>query len=97
MFLVISHNTLLNEFQVQIRPWNLADSDYVMDSTQPLDPRKTVFVGGVPRPLRAGETSFCTWLYYTPAFDGMAVETAVIIILVSYSVKKDNLMVGIYI
>ena len=40
--------------QVQIRPWNLADSDFVMDGSQPLDPRKTIFVGGVPRPLRAG-------------------------------------------
>ena len=42
-----------NFFQVQIRPWNLADSDYVMDGGQPLDPRKTIFVGGVPRPLKA--------------------------------------------
>uniref|UniRef100_A0A9J7Y7P1 Cytoplasmic polyadenylation element binding protein 2 n=2 Tax=Cyprinus carpio TaxID=7962 RepID=A0A9J7Y7P1_CYPCA len=42
-------------FQVQIRPWNLSDSDYVMDGSQPLDPRKTIFVGGVPRPLRAVE------------------------------------------
>lgn len=25
-----------------------------MDGSQPLDPRKTIFVGGVPRPLRAG-------------------------------------------
>ncbi len=41
-------------FQVQIRPWNLGDSDFVMDGSQPLDPRKTIFVGGVPRPLRAG-------------------------------------------
>ncbi|KAH3802915.1 hypothetical protein DPMN_156612 [Dreissena polymorpha] len=40
--------------QVQIRPWNLSDSDFVMDGSQPLDPRKTIFVGGVPRPLRAG-------------------------------------------
>ncbi|CAH8502143.1 unnamed protein product [Schistosoma turkestanicum] len=40
---------------VQIRPWNLADSDFVMDGSQPLDPRKTIFVGGVPRPLRAIE------------------------------------------
>ncbi|KAL5964790.1 Cytoplasmic polyadenylation element-binding protein 4 [Taenia solium] len=38
---------------VQIRPWNLADSDFVMDGSQTLDPRKTIFVGGVPRPLRA--------------------------------------------
>jgi cytoplasmic polyadenylation element-binding protein len=42
---------------VQIRPWLLADSDFVMDGTQPLDPRKTIFVGGVPRPLRAGMTT----------------------------------------
>ena len=41
---------------VQIRPWLLADSDFVMDGSQPLDPRKTIFVGGVPRPLRAGNT-----------------------------------------
>ena len=27
-----------------------------MDSSQPLDPRKTIFVGGVPRPLRAGKS-----------------------------------------
>ncbi|XP_064630693.1 cytoplasmic polyadenylation element-binding protein 2-like isoform X2 [Lineus longissimus] len=40
---------------VQIRPWNLSDSDFVMDGSQPLDPRKTIFVGGVPRPLRAVE------------------------------------------
>ena len=43
--------------KVQIRPWNLADADFVMDSSQPLDPRKTIFVGGVPRPLRAGTLS----------------------------------------
>lgn len=40
---------------VQIRPWSLSDSDFVMDGSQPLDPRKTIFVGGVPRPLRAVE------------------------------------------
>lgn len=44
--------------QVQIRPWNLSDSDFVMDGSQPLDPRKTIFVGGVPRPLRAGMIHF---------------------------------------
>lgn len=45
--------------QVQIRPWNLSDSDFVMDGSQPLDPRKTIFVGGVPRPLRAGMVDCC--------------------------------------
>ena len=38
--------------QVQIRPWKLSDADFVLDATLPLDPRKTVFVGGVPRPLK---------------------------------------------
>ena len=41
--------------QVQIRPWKLSDSDYIMDHTQPIDPRKTIFIGGVPRPLKACE------------------------------------------
>ena len=26
-----------------------------MDHTQPIDPRKTIFIGGVPRPLKAAE------------------------------------------
>lgn len=50
-------------WQVQIRPWNLNDSDFVMDGSQPLDPRKTIFVGGVPRPLRAGIPHFCVNLF----------------------------------
>ncbi len=41
--------------QVQIRPWKLPESDYIMDHTQPIDARKTIFIGGVPRPLKAAE------------------------------------------
>jgi cytoplasmic polyadenylation element-binding protein len=41
--------------QVQIRPWKLSDSDFIMDHTQPIDARKTIFIGGVPRPLKAAE------------------------------------------
>ncbi|EDX09779.1 GD12954 [Drosophila simulans] len=37
------------------KSWRLADADYVLDATMSLDPRKTVFVGGVPRPLKAFE------------------------------------------
>lgn len=48
-------NSFRLKLQVQIRPWNLNDSDFVMDGSHPLDPRKTIFVGGVPRPLRALE------------------------------------------
>lgn len=50
----MSSPTIKNK-AVQIRPWRLADADYVLDASMPLDPRKTVFVGGVPRPLKACE------------------------------------------
>lgn len=52
---VYSHYCLSLLFQVQIRPWKLSDSDFIMDHTQPIDPRKTIFIGGVPRPLKAAE------------------------------------------
>ncbi|KAK7919326.1 hypothetical protein WMY93_010610 [Mugilogobius chulae] len=52
LYLCVSSPTIKDK-PVQIRPWNLSDSDFVMDGSQPLDPRKTIFVGGVPRPLRA--------------------------------------------
>ncbi|KAG8008078.1 Cytoplasmic polyadenylation element-binding protein 4 [Nibea albiflora] len=52
LYLCVSSPTIKDK-PVQIRPWNLNDSDFVMDGSQPLDPRKTIFVGGVPRPLRA--------------------------------------------
>lgn len=58
--------------QVQIRPWNLNDSDFVMDGSQPLDPRKTIFVGGVPRPLRAGSPNF--YCFYKRTFLASGVE-----------------------
>lgn len=54
LYICVSSPTIKDK-AVQIRPWNLADSDYVMDGGQPLDPRKTIFVGGVPRPLKAQE------------------------------------------
>lgn len=47
---------LIQDKPVQIRPWKLSDADFVLDASLPLDPRKTVFVGGVPRPLKAGTT-----------------------------------------
>ncbi|PFX16393.1 cytoplasmic polyadenylation element-binding protein 2-like [Stylophora pistillata] len=54
LYLCVSSPTIKDK-PVQIRPWNLNDSDFVMDGSHPLDPRKTIFVGGVPRPLRAIE------------------------------------------
>ncbi|XP_043537208.1 cytoplasmic polyadenylation element-binding protein 2-like [Chiloscyllium plagiosum] len=54
LYLCVSSRTVKDK-PVQIRPWSLSDSDFVLDGSQPLDPRKTVFVGGVPRPLKAVE------------------------------------------
>ncbi|KHJ78562.1 hypothetical protein OESDEN_21815, partial [Oesophagostomum dentatum] len=41
--------------KVQIRPWRLADADYLVDVNVPINLRRVVFVGGVPRPIRAVE------------------------------------------
>nr|XP_027195869.1 cytoplasmic polyadenylation element-binding protein 4-like [Dermatophagoides pteronyssinus] len=54
LYLCVSSPTMKDK-PVQIRPWRLSDADYVLDASMPLDPRKTVFVGGVPRPLKAVE------------------------------------------
>lgn len=61
--------------QVQIRPWSLADADFVMDASQVLDPRKTIFVGGVPRPLRAVELALIMdRLYGGVCYSGIDVD-----------------------
>ena len=56
LYLCVSSPTIRDK-PVQIRPWRLSDADFVLDASMPLDPRKTVFVGGVPRPLKAGKLS----------------------------------------
>uniref|UniRef100_A0AC35FLV9 RRM domain-containing protein n=1 Tax=Panagrolaimus sp. PS1159 TaxID=55785 RepID=A0AC35FLV9_9BILA len=38
---------------VQVRPWRLSDFVYLPYPGTTLDPRNTVFIGGVPRPTRA--------------------------------------------
>ena len=54
LYLCVSSPTIKDK-PVQIRPWRLSDADFVSDSAIALDPKKTVFVGGVPRPLKASE------------------------------------------
>lgn len=61
LYLCVSSPTIRDK-PVQIRPWRLADADFVLDASMPLDPRKTVFVGGVPRPLKAGKSLHCLYL-----------------------------------
>lgn len=38
-----------------MRPWRVSDSFYMAESGLPGDSRKAIFVGGVPRPLKASE------------------------------------------
>jgi len=57
LYICVSSPTIKNK-PVQIRPWRLSDADFVLDASMPLDPRKTVFVGGVPRPLKACKLIF---------------------------------------
>ncbi|VDK83309.1 unnamed protein product [Litomosoides sigmodontis] len=54
LFLCIS-SPLSPDKLVQIRPWRLADADYVAEASIPLYARRAVFVGGVPRPIKAVE------------------------------------------
>lgn len=62
LYICVSSPTIKNK-PVQIRPWRLSDADFVLDASMSLDPRKTVFVGGVPRPLKACKFNvrFVSW------------------------------------
>ncbi|VDM29353.1 unnamed protein product, partial [Toxocara canis] len=53
LFLYIS-SPLSPDKLVQIRPWRLADADYVVDPNISISAHRAVFVGGVPRPIKAG-------------------------------------------
>ncbi|KJH45317.1 hypothetical protein DICVIV_08634 [Dictyocaulus viviparus] len=55
LFLFISSPINSEKLKVQIRPWRLADADYLVDVNVPINLRRVVFVGGVPRPIRAVE------------------------------------------
>ena len=41
--------------QAEVRPWLIADSKCQCTPEEAPDPRKTVFIGGVPRPMKACE------------------------------------------
>lgn len=51
-YLQLSSPTMSDK-AVQVRPWKLSDIDYFLDPNALVDPRRTVFIGGVPRPTRA--------------------------------------------
>ncbi|CAJ0928961.1 unnamed protein product, partial [Mesorhabditis belari] len=52
LFLLVSSLTMRNK-PVQVRPWKLSDTDYIVDKNAKMWARRTVFIGGLPRPTRA--------------------------------------------
>ena len=52
-YLLVSSPTMRKK-PVQVRPWKLADMDYILKPKLFLDPRRIIFIGGVPRPTHAG-------------------------------------------
>ena len=55
-------------FQVQVRPWQLKDFVHLPDPSALIDPRNTVFIGGVPRPTRASKFLFLFMTLYASVF-----------------------------
>ncbi|GMT16789.1 hypothetical protein PFISCL1PPCAC_8086, partial [Pristionchus fissidentatus] len=53
-YLFVSSPTMRDK-PVQVRPWRLSDMDYMVVPSMMMDPRRTVFIGGVPRPTKAKE------------------------------------------
>ncbi|KJH47900.1 hypothetical protein DICVIV_06028 [Dictyocaulus viviparus] len=64
-YLFVSSPTMRDK-PVQVRPWRLADMDFISNPHTVMDPRTTVFIGGVPRPTRAGELAECLERLYGP-------------------------------
>ncbi|CAI4227559.1 unnamed protein product [Auanema sp. JU1783] len=73
-YLFVSSPTMRQK-PVQVRPWKLADMEYMLDPSMPLDPRRTVFIGGVPRPTRAKELAEClNNLYGSVCYVGIDID-----------------------
>ncbi|KAK6060357.1 hypothetical protein COOONC_01977 [Cooperia oncophora] len=64
-YLFVSSPTMRDK-PVQVRPWRLADMDFISNPRTVMDPRRTVFIGGVPRPTRASELAECLERLYGP-------------------------------
>ena len=45
--------------------------DFIMDHTQPIDPRKTIFIGEVPRTLKACELAMLFFSRYGGVYAGI--------------------------
>ncbi|EGT48240.1 CBN-CPB-2 protein [Caenorhabditis brenneri] len=53
--LFITLESAIEPIRVQIRPWLLADAEFLMDFNVPINTKLVAFIGGVPRPLKAVE------------------------------------------
>ncbi|VDK63551.1 unnamed protein product [Onchocerca ochengi] len=53
-YLFVSSPTMRDK-PVQVRPWRLDDMEFMFREDMPLNPRRTIFIGGVPRPTKARE------------------------------------------
>ncbi|CAL2036769.1 unnamed protein product [Caenorhabditis brenneri] len=62
-YLQLSSPTM-NDKAVQVRPWKLSDIDYFIHEGASVDHRRTVFIGGVPRPTRASDLARSLEEYY---------------------------------
>ncbi|CAP29629.3 Protein CBR-CPB-1 [Caenorhabditis briggsae] len=62
-YLQLSSPTMQDK-AVQVRPWRLSDIDYFSEEKVTVDPRRTVFIGGVPRPTRACDLARSLQDYY---------------------------------
>ncbi|CAD5232570.1 unnamed protein product [Bursaphelenchus xylophilus] len=60
--------------QVQVRPWLLADGDYVPDPNVKIDSRLIVFVGGVPRTVRAVDIALAMSKFGAVAYAGIDMD-----------------------
>ncbi|ULU06649.1 hypothetical protein L3Y34_018462 [Caenorhabditis briggsae] len=53
LFIILE--SAIEPIRVQIRPWLLADAEFLMDFNVPINTKMVAFIGGVPRPLKAVE------------------------------------------
>ncbi|CAB3403929.1 unnamed protein product [Caenorhabditis bovis] len=55
LFMTLEDCSSQDSVRVQIRPWLLADAEFLMDFNVPINTKLVAFIGGVPRPLKAVE------------------------------------------
>ncbi|VDM50527.1 unnamed protein product [Toxocara canis] len=55
-YLLISSPTIKHK-PVEVRPWRLSDINFMLQADMPINHRRTVFIGAMPRPITAGEVA----------------------------------------